>query len=157
MSMSHRRNVRLVLAFLLGTVVLACSGTQQATVLEAGAPITRETKLTEAIGIETLGGVFTRLIEPGRAVPAESKEVFSTAANNQDAIKISVLRGVAAMARDNHLVATFEIYGIAPAPRGTPQIEVKIGVSAAGDITVAATDLVSGSRKPVRILAKAGV
>ena len=142
---------------LLVTAAFACSGEQQVTVvLEKNAPVSRGEKLTEAIGIETLGGVFTRLIEPGQTLPAETEEIFSTAADNQDAIKISIFRGTASMARQNHHVATFEIYGVQPASRGIPQVQVQITVSPAGDITVRAKDLLSGKSQPIRILARTG-
>lgn len=95
------------------------------------------------MGIETLGGVCTHVIEVGESVPAAKSEVFSTATDDQDQIKIKVCRGPGALTSQNHQVASFQIYGIPPAKRGTPQIEVTFRVSRDGDISVEARDAIS--------------
>ncbi|MEI6657963.1 MAG: molecular chaperone DnaK, partial [Planctomycetota bacterium] len=94
-----------------------------------------------SLGIETEGGIFTKLVERNTTVPTERKQVFSTAADNQTAVTVSVFQGERPMARDNRLLGQFNLEGIPPSPRGTPQIEVKFDIDANGILSVSAKDL----------------
>src|SRR5229473_57573 len=94
-----------------------------------------------SLGIETLGGVFTRLIERNTTIPTRKSEVFSTAADSQTSVEIKVFQGERAMARDNRLLGVFQLVGIPPAPRGVPQIEVTFDIDANGIMNVSAKDL----------------
>lgn len=104
-----------------------------------------------SLGIETLGGVFTRLIEKNTTIPTDKAQVFSTAADNQTSVEIHVLQGEREMASDNKTLARFILDGIPPAPRGVPQIEVKFDIDANGILSVTAKDKASGKTQSVRI------
>ena len=110
-----------------------------------------------SLGIETLGGVMTRLIEKNTTIPAKKSQVFSTAEDNQPAVTIQVLQGEREMARDNKLLGKFELVGIPPAPRGTPQIEVSFDIDANGIVNVSAKDLGSGKEQSIRITSSGGL
>jgi molecular chaperone DnaK len=104
-----------------------------------------------SLGIETEGGIFTKLVERNTTIPTERKQVFSTAADNQTAVTVSVFQGERPMARDNRLLNQFNLEGIPPAPRGMPQIEVKFDIDANGIVSVSAKDLGTGKEHTVRI------
>jgi molecular chaperone DnaK len=104
-----------------------------------------------SMGIETEGGIFTKLVERNTTIPTEKKQVFSTAADNQSAVTVSVFQGERPMARDNRLLSQFNLEGIPPAPRGMPQIEVKFDIDANGIVSVSAKDLGTGKEQTVRI------
>ena len=104
-----------------------------------------------SLGIETEGGMFTKLVERNTTIPTERKQVFSTAADNQTAVTVSVFQGERPMARDNRLLGQFNLEGIPPAPRGMPQIEVKFDIDANGILNVSAKDLGTGKEQTVRI------
>ena len=104
-----------------------------------------------SLGIETLGGVFTKLVERNTTIPAERKNTFSTAENNQSAVTVRVFQGERAMAADNRLLGEFNLEGIPPAPRGMPQIEVKFDIDQNGILNVAAKDLGTGKEQTVTI------
>ncbi|MCA9268924.1 MAG: molecular chaperone DnaK, partial [Planctomycetales bacterium] len=104
-----------------------------------------------SLGIETLGGVFTKLVERNTTIPAERKQVFSTADNNQTAVTVRVFQGERAMAADNRLLGEFNLEGIPPAPRGMPQIEVKFDIDQNGILNVSAKDLGTGKEQTVAI------
>ena len=110
-----------------------------------------------SLGIETLGGVMTRLIEKNTTIPAKKSEVFSTAEDNQPAVTIHVLQGEREMASDNKLLGQFELTGIAAAPRGTPQIEVTFDIDADGIVNVSAKDKATGKAQSIRITASSGL
>jgi molecular chaperone DnaK len=110
-----------------------------------------------SLGIETEGGVMTRLVEKNTTIPAERKQTFSTAADNQTAVTIRVFQGERQMANDNRLLGQFNLEGIPPAPRGIPQIEVKFDIDANGILNVAAKDLGSGKEQTVRIEQSSGL
>jgi molecular chaperone DnaK len=109
------------------------------------------------LGIETLGGVLTPLIERNTTIPTQKKQVFSTAADNQPAVTIVVLQGERPMARDNKEIGRFDLSDIPPAPRGMPQIEVAFDVDADGILHVSAKDKQSGKEQKIRIEAKSGL
>lgn len=109
------------------------------------------------LGIETLGGVLTPLIERNTTIPSQKKQVFSTAADNQPAVTIVVLQGERPMAKDNKEIGRFDLTDIPPAPRGTPQIEVAFNVDADGILHVSAKDKQSGKEQKIRIEAKSGL
>ena len=109
------------------------------------------------LGIETLGGVMTPLIERNTTIPTSKKQVFSTAADNQPAVTIVVLQGERPMAKDNKEIGRFDLTDIPPAPRGTPQIEVAFNVDADGILHVSAKDKQSGKEQKIRIEAKSGL
>lgn len=114
------------------------------TVVESHSPaIGKDAALSESIGIESIGGVFTPLIEAGASVPVQTSQVFSTAADHQDQITVALYRGNAAMVKDNKKIGDFQIQNIPKAARGTPQIEMSFIVTTA-DIALAAKDLSSG-------------
>ncbi|MEX0937465.1 MAG: molecular chaperone DnaK [Pirellulales bacterium] len=110
-----------------------------------------------SLGIETLGGVMTKLVERNTTVPAERKQVFSTAEDNQTAVTVRVFQGDREMAADNRLLGQFNLEGIPPAPRGVPQIEVKFDIDANGILNVAAKDLGTGKEQTVRIEQSSGL
>jgi molecular chaperone DnaK len=102
-----------------------------------------------SLGIETLGGVMTKLVERNTTIPAERKQVFSTADDNQTAVTVRVFQGEREMAADNRLLSQFNLEGIPPAPRGVPQIEVKFDIDANGILSVSAKDLGTGVEQTV--------
>jgi molecular chaperone DnaK len=110
-----------------------------------------------SLGIETLGGVMTKLVERNTTIPAERKQVFSTADDNQTAVTVRVFQGEREMAADNRLLGQFNLEGIPPAPRGVPQIEVKFDIDANGILSVAAKDLGTGTEQTVRIEQSSGL
>ncbi|MGP7970133.1 MAG: molecular chaperone DnaK [Desulfobaccales bacterium] len=110
-----------------------------------------------SLGIETLGGVFTKIIERNTTIPTRKSQVFSTAADNQTAVTIHVLQGEREMAGDNKTLGRFELYGIPPAPRGVPQVEVTFDIDANGIVHVAAKDLGTGQEQSIRITAPSGL
>ncbi len=110
-----------------------------------------------SLGIETLGGVFTRLIEANTTIPTKKSEVFSTAADSQPSVEIHVLQGERPLARDNRTIGRFHLDGIPPAPRGVPQIEVAFDIDANGILHVAAKDKGTGKEQKIRIEASSGL
>jgi molecular chaperone DnaK len=110
-----------------------------------------------SLGIETLGGVTTKLIEKNTTVPTKKSQVFSTAADNQPAVSIHVLQGEREMAQDNKTIGRFELTDIPPAPRGVPQIEVAFDLDANGILSVSAKDLGTGKEQSIRITASSGL
>ena len=110
-----------------------------------------------SLGIETLGGVMTKLIESNTTIPVHKEQVFSTAADNQPSVEIRVLQGERPMARDNKQIGVFHLDGIAPAPRGIPQIEVAFDIDANGILNVSATDKATGKEQHIRIEASSGL
>lgn len=110
-----------------------------------------------SLGIETMGGVFTKLIDANTTIPTKKSETFSTAADNQPSVEIHVLQGERAMAKDNHTIGRFHLDGIPPARRGVPQIEVTFDIDANGIINVSATDKASGKEQKIRIEASSGL
>jgi molecular chaperone DnaK len=110
-----------------------------------------------SLGIETLGGVFTKLIEANTTIPTKRTEIFSTAADNQTTVEIHVLQGERSMAADNRSLGRFYLDGIPPAPRGVPQIEVTFDVDANGILTVTARDKATGKQQSIRIEAGTGL
>ena len=110
-----------------------------------------------SLGIETLGGVFTRLIERNTTIPTKKAQVFSTADDNQSAVTIRVFQGEREMATDNKLLGQFDLVGIPSAPRGVPQIEVAFDIDANGIVNVAATDKATGKEQTIRIEASGGL
>ena len=110
-----------------------------------------------SLGIETLGGVMTRLIEKNTTIPSKKSQIFSTAADNQPAVSIHVLQGERQMAADNRTLGRFELVGIPPAPRGVPQIEVTFDIDANGIVHVNAKDLGTGKEQSIKITASSGL
>ena len=110
-----------------------------------------------SLGIETLGGVFTRLIERNTTIPTKKSQVFSTADDNQTAVTIKVYQGEREMAADNKILGQFDLVGIPPAPRGVPQIEVTFDIDANGIVSVQAKDKATGKEQQIRIQASGGL
>ncbi|HVO67804.1 MAG TPA: molecular chaperone DnaK [Syntrophales bacterium] len=110
-----------------------------------------------SLGIETLGGVLTKLIEKNTTIPTRKSQIFSTAADNQPAVSIHVLQGERSMAADNRTLGRFELVGIPPAPRGMPQIEVTFDIDANGIVHVSAKDLGTGKEQSIKITASSGL
>ncbi len=110
-----------------------------------------------SLGIETLGGVFTKLIPRNTTIPTRKSQIFTTAADNQTAVTVHVLQGEREMARDNRTLARFDLLGIPPAPRGVPQIEVTFDIDANGIVHVSAKDLATGKEQKIRIETTSGL
>jgi molecular chaperone DnaK len=110
-----------------------------------------------SLGIETLGGVMTRLIERNATIPTRKSETFSTAADNQTSVEIHVLQGEREMSRDNRTLGKFQLVGILPAPRGVPQIEVAFDIDANGIVNVSAKDMATGKEQAITITASSGL
>ncbi len=110
-----------------------------------------------SLGIETLGGVMTRLIERNTTIPTRKSEIFSTAADNQTSVEIKVFQGERSMAKDNRLLGVFQLVGIPPAPRGIPQIEVTFDIDANGILNVTAKDRATGNEQKITITSSSGL
>ncbi len=110
-----------------------------------------------SLGIETLGGVFTKLIDRNTTIPTRKSEVFSTAADNQTSVEIKVFQGERAMATDNRLLGVFQLVGIPPAPRGVPQVEVTFDIDANGILNVTATDKATNNEQKITITSSSGL
>jgi molecular chaperone DnaK len=110
-----------------------------------------------SLGIETLGGVMTKLIEKNTTIPTKKSQIFSTAADSQPAVSIHVLQGEREMAPDNKTLGRFELVGIPPAPRGVPQIEVTFDIDANGIVNVSAKDLATNKEQSIQITASSGL
>ena len=110
-----------------------------------------------SLGIETLGGVFTKLIEKNTTIPTNKSQVFSTADDNQSAVTIRVFQGERQIATDNKLLGQFDLVGIPPAPKGTPQIEVTFDIDANGIVKVSAKDKATGKEHQIQIKASGGL
>jgi len=110
-----------------------------------------------SLGIETLGGIFTKIIEKNTTIPTRKGQIFSTASDNQPAVTIKICQGEREMAADNKLLGNFELVGIPPAPRGVPQIEVSFDIDANGILHVSAKDLGTGKEQSIRITASSGL
>ena len=126
-----------------------------ATMLMGGALLLDVVPLS--VGIETLGGVMTKLIEANTTIPTRKSETFSTAQDNQPSVEINVLQGERPMARDDKSLGRFHLDGIAPAPRGIPQIEVTFEIDANGILNVSAKDKATGKEQSIRIEASSGL
>jgi molecular chaperone DnaK len=110
-----------------------------------------------SLGIETMGGVFTKLIDANTTIPTKKSEVFSTASDNQPSVEIHVLQGERAMAKDNRTIGRFHLDGLPPAPRGVPQVEVIFDIDANGIINVSALDKATNKLQSIRIEASSGL
>src|SRR5581483_9748638 len=110
-----------------------------------------------SLGIETLGGVFTRLIERNTTIPTKKTEVFSTASDSQTTVEVHVLQGERPMASANRTLGKFQLTGIPPAPRGVPQIEVTFDIDANGIVNVSAKDRATGRTQAITITASSGL
>ena len=109
-----------------------------------------------SIGLETLGGVFTRLISRNTTIPTKKSQIFSTAADGQTQVGIRVFQGEREMAADNKLLGEFQLVGVPPAPRGVPQIEVTFDIDANGIVTVSARDRSTGKEQQITIKSAGG-
>jgi molecular chaperone DnaK len=110
-----------------------------------------------SLGIETLGGVFTRIIDRNTTIPTKKSQVFSTAEDNQNAVTIRVFQGEREMAADNKILGQFDLVGIPPAPRGVPQVEVTFDIDANGIVNVSAKDKATNKEQQIRIQASGGL
>ncbi len=110
-----------------------------------------------SLGLETLGGVMTRLIERNTTIPVKKSQVFSTAADNQSSVQVHILQGEREMSADNKSLGTFELVGIPPSPRGVPQIEVTFDIDVNGILNVSAKDLGTGKEQAIQVKAKSGL
>src|SRR6187455_3764823 len=110
-----------------------------------------------SLGIETLGGVFTRIIDRNTTIPTKKSQVFSTAEDNQNAVTIRVFQGEREMAADNKMLGQFDLMGIPPAPRGVPQVEVTFDIDANGIVNVTAKDKATNKEQQIRIQASGGL
>jgi molecular chaperone DnaK len=110
-----------------------------------------------SLGIETLGGVMTRLIDRNTTIPTKKSEVFTTAADSQTSVEVHVLQGERPMARDNRTLGKFHLVGIPPAPRGIPQVEVTFDIDANGILNVSAKDRATGKEQAITITASSGL
>jgi molecular chaperone DnaK len=110
-----------------------------------------------SLGIETLGGVMTKLIERNTTIPTRKSEIFSTAADNQTSVEIHVIQGEREMARDSRTLGKFQLVGIPPAPRGVPQVEVAFDIDANGIVSVSAKDMATGKEQQITITASSGL
>jgi molecular chaperone DnaK len=110
-----------------------------------------------SLGVETAGGVFTKIISKNTTIPCKKSQVFSTAVDNQPLVSVHVLQGEREMASDNKTLARFELVGIPPAPRGVPQIEVSFDIDANGIVHVSAKDLGTGRVQQVRVVSNSGL
>jgi molecular chaperone DnaK len=110
-----------------------------------------------SLGIETLGGVFTKLIDRNTTIPTRKSEIFSTASDSQTSVEIKVFQGERAMAMDNRLLGVFQLVGIPPAPRGVPQIEVTFDIDANGILNVSAKDRATGNEQKITITSSSGL
>jgi molecular chaperone DnaK len=110
-----------------------------------------------SLGIETLGGVFTKLIERNTTIPTRKSEVFSTASDNQTSVEIKVFQGERSMAKDNRLLGVFQLVGIPPAPRGIPQVEVTFDIDANGILNVTAKDRATNNEQKITITSSSGL
>jgi molecular chaperone DnaK len=110
-----------------------------------------------SLGIETLGGVFTKLIERNTTIPTRKSEIFSTAADNQTSVEVHVLQGERSMAKDNRTLGKFHLVGIPPAPRGVPQVEVTFDIDANGIVNVSAKDLGTNKEQKITITSSSGL
>jgi molecular chaperone DnaK len=110
-----------------------------------------------SLGVETAGGVFTKIIDKNTTIPCKKSQVFSTAVDNQPLVSVHVLQGEREMAADNKTLARFELVGIPPAPRGVPQIEVSFDIDANGIVHVSAKDLGTGKVQNVRVVSNSGL